>query len=106
MFLLNMSFISQVKWTMFIFHEWQSITREIKDILNKKRLNFIFFIYKFSMFFQGKEKRILLYISFCFDFLVVADKFIKALSFIKLLSDSDFLFENKKNCFPQIILRK
>ena len=24
MFLLNMSFISQVKWTIFIFHEWQS----------------------------------------------------------------------------------
>ena len=34
----------------------------------------------------------LLYISFCFDFLDVADEFIKALSFIKLLSDSDFLF--------------
>ena len=33
----------------------------------------------------GKE----LYISFCSDFLVVADEFIKALSFIKLLSDSD-----------------
>ena len=30
--------------------------------------------------------------SFCFDFIVVADEFIKALSFIKLLSDSDFLF--------------
>ena len=24
MFLLNMSFISQVKWTIFIFHEWRS----------------------------------------------------------------------------------
>ena len=24
MFLLNMSFISRVKWTIFIFHEWQS----------------------------------------------------------------------------------
>ena len=24
MFLLNMSFISRVKWTIFIFHEWRS----------------------------------------------------------------------------------
>ena len=24
MFLLNMSFISQAKWTIFIFHEWGS----------------------------------------------------------------------------------
>ena len=24
MFLLNMSFISRVKWTVFIFHEWRS----------------------------------------------------------------------------------
>ena len=42
-----------------------------------------------------------LYISFCFDFLVVADEFIKALSFIKLLIDSDFLFTlNTNSCFP------
>ena len=34
----------------------------------------------------------LLYISFCIDFLVVADEVIKALSFIKLLSHSDYLF--------------
>ena len=40
MFLLNMSFISRVKWTIFIFHEWRSqelniiivhFTSEIKD---------------------------------------------------------------------------
>ena len=24
MFLLNIAFISQVKWTIFIFHEWRS----------------------------------------------------------------------------------
>ena len=35
--------------------------------------------------------QILLKLAF-FYFLVVADEFIKALSFIKLLSDSDFLF--------------
>ena len=103
MFLLNMSFISRVKWTIFIlFHErrsqeWNTIiihfTSEIKDIFSKKHLNFLFIIYKFPIIFQGEEKqRILLYISFCFDFLIVADEFIKALSFIKLLSDSDFLF--------------
>ena len=57
------------------------------------------------MFFQGKKKRILLYISFCFDFLVVADKIIKAFSFIKLLSDSDFFvyiskeIGNTNSCF-------
>ena len=69
-----------------------NFTSEIKDIFSKKHLNFLFIIYKFPIIFLGKEKRILLYISFCFDFLVVADEFIKALSFIKLLSDSDFLF--------------
>ena len=58
---------------------------EIKDIFNKKHLNFLFIIYKFPIIFYGKEKRILLYISLCFDFLVVVDEFIKALSFIKLL---------------------
>ena len=93
-----MSFISQVKWTIFIFHEWQShewniiivpFTSEIKDINNKKHVNFLFIIYKFPIIFEGKEKQTLLYISFCFDFLVVTDEFIKALSFIKLLSDSD-----------------
>ena len=87
MFLLNMSFISRVQWTIVHF------TREIKDIFNKKYLNFLFIIYKFPIIFQGKKKRILLYISFCFDFLVVADKFIKALSFIKLLNNSDFLLK-------------
>ena len=56
MFLLNMSYISRVKWTIFIFHEWRNtiivhFTSEIKDIFNKKRLNFLFIIYKFSMFF-------------------------------------------------------
>ena len=65
---------------------------EIKDIFNKQHLNFLFIIYKFPIIFSGKEKRFSLYISFCFDFLVVADEFIKALHFIKLLSDSDFLF--------------
>ena len=57
MFLVNMSFISRVKWTIFIFHEWRSheynliivhFTSEIKDIFNKKHLNFLFIIYKFS----------------------------------------------------------
>ena len=38
-------------------------------------------------------------------FLVVADEFIKAISFIKLLSDSDFLYisveiGNTNSCFP------
>ena len=38
MFLLNMSFISQVKWTIFIFHEWRSFaTHEIK-ILSTSRV--------------------------------------------------------------------
>ena len=71
------------------------ITSEVDNIYISwvaKHLNFLFTIYKFPIIFQGKEKRILLYISFCFDFLVGADEFIKALSFIKLLSDSDFLF--------------
>ena len=53
-------------------------TSEIKDIFNKKHLNFLFIIYKFPINFLGKETRILLYISFCFHFLVVADEFIKA----------------------------
>ena len=64
MFLLNMSFISRVKWTIFIFHEWRShtififhewrsherniiivhFTSEIKDIFIKKHLNFLFII--------------------------------------------------------------
>ena len=101
MFLLNMSFISRVKWTIFLFHEWRShelkiiishFLIKIKDIFNKKHVNFLFIIYNCPIIFQGKEKRILLYISFCFDFLVVADEFIKALSFIKLLSNFDFLF--------------
>ena len=44
MFLLNMSFISRVKWTIFIFHEWRShewniiivhFSSEIKDIFIK-----------------------------------------------------------------------
>ena len=52
MFLLNMSFISRVKWTIFIFHEWQShecniiivhFTSEIKDIFNKKTFEFSFY---------------------------------------------------------------
>ena len=54
MFLLNMSFISQVKWTLFIFNEWRIIvnfTSEIKDIFNKKHLNFLFIIYKFTIIF-------------------------------------------------------
>ena len=81
-----------------IFHVWRSherniiivhFTSEIKDIFNKKHL--IFFLLS-PIIFEGKEKRILLYISFCFDFLVVADEFTKALSFIMLLSDSGFLF--------------
>ena len=43
----------------------------------------------------------ILYFRFCFDFLVVADEFIKALSFIKLLSDSDCLeIGNANSCFP------
>ena len=63
---------------------------EIKTYLTKKHLNFLFIIFK--IIFKGKEKRIVLYISVCFDFLVVADKSIKTFSFIKLLSDSDFLF--------------
>ena len=95
MFLLYMSFILRVKWTIYWSHEWNIIivhfTSEIKDIFNKKHLNFLFIIYKFPITFYGKEKQILLYISFCFGFLVVADKFIKALSFIKHLRDSDFL---------------
>ena len=53
MFLLNMSFTSRVKWTTFIFHEWRShsyninivhFTHEIKDIFNKKHLNFLFIL--------------------------------------------------------------
>ena len=45
--LLNMSFISRVKWKIFIFHEWRShewniiivhFTREMKDIFNKKNI--------------------------------------------------------------------
>ena len=74
---------------------------EIKYISNKKHLNFLFIIYKFPIIFYGKEKRILLYICFCFDFLVVADEFIKVLSFIKHLRDSDFLLiGNTSSCFP------
>ena len=59
MFLLNMSFISRVKWTIFIFHEWRChkcniiivhFTREIKDIFNKKKhLNFLFIFCKFPI---------------------------------------------------------
>ena len=57
MFLLNMSFISRVKWTIFIFHEWQShecniiivhFTSKIKDIFNKKTFEFS---YKFPIIF-------------------------------------------------------
>ena len=57
MFVLNMSFISRVKWTIFIFHEWQShklniiivhFTSEIKDIFNKKHLNFLFYYLQIS----------------------------------------------------------
>ena len=59
MFLLNMSFISRVKWTIFIFHEWRSIIdkiivhfkSEIKDIFNKIHLNFVFIVYKFPIIF-------------------------------------------------------
>ena len=60
MFLLNMSIISLVKWTLFIFYEWRShswniiivhFTSEIKDIFNKKNVWNFFFIYKFSVFF-------------------------------------------------------
>ena len=56
MFSLNMSFVSRVNWTIFIFHEWRSqegnilyvrFTSEIKDIFNQKHLNFLFIIYKF-----------------------------------------------------------
>ena len=80
-----------------VFVKYVHFTSEIKDIFNKKT----FIIYKFLINFKGKEKRILLYISFCFDFLVVADELIKAFSFIKLLSDSDFLeIGNTNRCFP------
>ena len=48
MFLLKKSFISRVNWTIFIFHESQS---EIKDMFNKKHLNFPFIIYKFPIIF-------------------------------------------------------
>ena len=48
-------------------------TSEIKDIFSEKHLNFLFIINTFAIIFYGKEKRILLYISFCFDFPVVAD---------------------------------
>ena len=50
MFLLNMSLISRVKWTIFIFHNIIIVhfTSEIKDIFNKKHLNFLFIIYTFS----------------------------------------------------------
>ena len=65
---------------------------EIKDVFNKKHLNFLFIIHKFPIIFKGKEKRIFLFISFCFDVPVVADAFIKILPFVKLLSVSDFLF--------------
>ena len=60
MFLLNMSFISRVRWTIFIFYEWRShkcnivivhFTSEIKDIFNKKHLNFFFIFYKFPIIF-------------------------------------------------------
>ena len=53
-------------------------TSEIKNIFNKKHLNFLFIIYIFPIIFLGKEKRIFLYISLCFVFLVVADEFIKS----------------------------
>ena len=56
MFLLNMSFISRVKWTIFIFHEWRShewniiivhFSSEIKDIFNKKTFEFSFYYIQF-----------------------------------------------------------
>ena len=49
MFLLSMSFISQGKWTIFIFHEWLRnliivhFTSVIKDIFNKKTFEFSFY---------------------------------------------------------------
>ena len=46
MFLLNMSFISRVKWTIFIFHGNiinVHFMSEIKDILNKKIFEFSFY---------------------------------------------------------------
>ena len=50
MFLLNMSFISQVKWTIFIFHEiivhfWS----EIKDTFNKNILIFFLLFTKYHL---------------------------------------------------------
>ena len=45
MFLLNMSFISRVKWPIIILLNIVHFTREIKDIFNKKHLNFLFIIY-------------------------------------------------------------
>ena len=59
MFLLNMCFISRVKWTIFIFHEWRShewniiivhFSSEIKDIFNKNIWNFLFIIYNFKRY--------------------------------------------------------
>ena len=57
MFLLNMSFISRVKWTIFIFYEWRSqecnivivhFTSETKDILNNKPFEFSFYYLQIS----------------------------------------------------------
>ena len=56
MFLLNMSFISRVKWTIFII--------EIKDIFNKKHLNFHFIIYKFPIIFKVKRSESYLTLAF------------------------------------------
>ena len=57
MFLLNMSFISHVKWTIFIFHEWRCHERniiighlmsEIKDSFDKKTFEFSFYYLQIS----------------------------------------------------------